>query len=77
MASSEGILAAVGGLAEIKTVGWLRLRPGPPMDRGVVGTVATPVEEEEEEEEEGHEEEVEDERGPLLVRSTAVVELLL
>lgn len=44
------------------------------MDRGVVGTVATPVEEEEDE---GQEEEVEDERGPLLVRSTAVVELLL
>lgn len=57
-------------------MGWLRLRPGPPMERGVVGTVATPVEEEEEE---GQEEEVEQDRGPLLVRSTAVVvvELLL
>lgn len=46
------------------------------MDRGVVGTAGTPVEDEEEE---GQEEEVEDVRGPLLVRSTAVVvvELLL
>lgn len=42
----------------------------------MVGTVATPVEEDEEE---GQEEEVEDERGPLLFRNTAVVvvELLL
>lgn len=44
------------------------------MDRGVVGTVATPAEEEEDE---GQEEEVEDERCPPLARSTAVVELLL
>lgn len=46
------------------------------MERGVVGTVATPVEEEEEA---GQEEEVEEDLGPLLVRNTAVVvvELLL
>lgn len=45
------------------------------MERGAVGTVATPAEEEEEE---GQEEEVEEDRDPL-VRSTAVVvvELLL
>lgn len=51
-------------------MGWLRLRPGPPVERGVLGTPT--------EEEEGQEEE-EDEREPLLVRSTAVVvvELLL
>lgn len=72
MASSEGVLAAVGELAEMKTVGWLHLEP--PKEREVVGTEATPVEEEEDE---GQVEEVEDERGPLLVRSTAVVELLL
>lgn len=40
------------------------------MDRGVLGTVATPVEVDEEE---GQEEEAEEERAPLLVRSTAVV----
>lgn len=45
------------------------------MERGVVGTAATPVEDEEEEE--GQEDGVEEERGPLLVRSTAVAELLL
>lgn len=49
------------------------------MERGAVGTVATPAEQEEDEdeEEEGQEEDVEEDRGPLLVRSTAVVELLL
>lgn len=67
MASSEGAVAAVGELAEMKTVGWLHLEPGPPIDWGVMGTEATPVEEEEEE---GQEEEEEDERGPLVVRNT-------
>lgn len=47
--------------------------PEPPIDRGVAGTEAAPADEEEEE----GQEDVEDERGPLLVRSTAVVELLL
>lgn len=57
-------------------MGWLRLKPGPPMERGVVGTEATAVEEGEED---GQEEEAEEDRGPLLVRRTAVVvvELLL
>lgn len=46
------------------------------MVRGVLGTEATPLEDEEEE---GQEEGVEEDRGPLLVLSTAVVvvELLL
>lgn len=37
--SSDGVVAAVGGDAEIYTVGWLRLSPAPPIEIGAEGPV--------------------------------------
>lgn len=37
--SSDGVVAAAGGDAEIYTVGWLRLSPAPPIEIGAEGPV--------------------------------------
>lgn len=45
--SSDGVVAAAGGEAEIYTVGWLRLSPGPPMESGAEEPAEAASEEEE------------------------------
>lgn len=45
--SSDGVVAAVGGDAEIYTVGWLRLSPDPPIEMGAEGPVLAAREDDE------------------------------